>query len=398
MIVRKLRPDEKLKAEILQATAFNYSYDAAEHRGELLDTEAWGAFWDDGETLASMMYPITYESRFGDAYIPVLGIGGVATHPQYRRAGGIRAIFRQLFSASAERGWAASYLYPFSFAYYRKFGYERVLSRKEIRIGCEVLSRIPRNTSAVLYEDPEQLPVLLDVYHRYARQMQIIFRRSTERSSGAYSANPHKSLKYTYIWRDAEQQAQAYANCRIRDGWLCVEELCYTSPESLLGILGFLRMYEGQVDGFHFTNLPEDTPLDFLMDNYCDVEYSLHSFAMGRVLLPEILFAAHTYPDAVSGAFRILVTEPDVSSGAAGVYDICYTGGKGSVHRLPMNSADSADIVCSVDALSRIMLGGAALTPEAARYIPGIEIRNREGAAAFCRAFPHRSVCLYTSF
>lgn len=397
MIVRQLRPDEKKKADILQATAFNFSYDAAAHEGELLDAEAWGAFLDDGETLASMMYPITYESRFGDTYLPALGIGGVATHPQYRRTGGIRAIFRRLFEMAPERGWVSSYLYPFSYDYYRQFGYERVLCRREMRFECGVLGHIPRNTNAVLYEDPAQLPVLLDVYHRYAEQFQIMFRRSADRSAREYSADPHKSLRYTYIWNDATGKGQAYASCLIRDGWLRVSELCYTSPESLFGILGFLRTFEGQVEGFDFTRLPEDTPLDHWIGNYCDVEYSRSSYAMGRVLLPETLLAAHTYPCGISGSFCVCVTEPETSSGAAGVYAVSYAQGKGSVRRLS-GGVENADIVCSVSAFSRVLLGGTAITPDTAAYVPGIEVRNPEGAAVFCRAFPHRAAFLHTDF
>ena len=60
--------------------------------------------------------------------------------------------------------------------------------------------------------------------------------------------------------------------------------------------------------------------------------------------------------------------------------------------------AENADIVCSVSALSRILLGGTAITPDTAAYVPGIEVRNLEGAAAFCRAFPHRAAFLHTDF
>ena len=57
------------------------------------------------------------------------GIGGVATLPQYRRRGGIRACFREALPDMYGSGYDFSYLYPFSTAYYRKFGYENCVQK-----------------------------------------------------------------------------------------------------------------------------------------------------------------------------------------------------------------------------------------------------------------------------
>lgn len=398
MIVRQLRPDENIKCNMLQSTAFNYSYNAEEHKEDKLSEEAWGAFLDDGETLMSVMCTITYRSRFGGCYLPALGIGGVATYPQYRRSGGIRAIFRKVFSMAPERGWAISYLYPFSFDYYRQFGYERVLRRKEMKFDCSMLERIPRNTNAVLYENTAQQGILLDIYRRFSAQMNLIFDRPDDgRVYREYSADPHKSLRYTYIWSDDAGHPESYATCSIRNEYLCISELCYTSPEALYGILGFLRMYDGQVKGYHFTDLPENTPLEYLMGNYWNVDYTLDSFAMGRVLLPETLFRTYDYPDG-DGAFTIAVCDDAAPHLCRGTYAVSFSGGHGSCEKISAQTEPEADLVLNTPVLSRLLLGSETLTTASARYVPGVEIRCDERAGAFFRAFTRRSGHIYTRF
>ena len=397
MIVRQLREDEYCKAKILSCTSFNYSFDAEEHKEEKLTSEAWGAFLDDGETLTSMIYPNTYMSRYGNTYLPCLGIGGVATLPQYRRSGGIRAIFNKFFEMAPERGWALSLLYPFSYDYYRQFGYERVLRRKYIDVDCSVLSHIPRNTNAVLYTDKEsQLPILLDVYERFSESLQLIFKRPAGESySSRYSDNPHKSQSYTYIWQDDCGKAQAYAVCSIRDSKLVVKELCYTSVEALRGMIGFLRMYDGQVHGYRFEWEPEITPLELLMTNYWEVQVELRSSAMGRVLLTDTLLKAYDYP-TFPGSFTLAVD--DVLTCSRGTFRVSYGGGKSDVVKLSDNPLPDADLTAQMPALSRLMLCSETLDVQNAAYQPGLTVRNPEGAQAFFNAFRTRPLNLYTSF
>jgi len=397
MIIRQLREDEYCKSQILFSTAFNYPFDAQAHKEDKLTTETWGAFLDDGETLTSMIYPNTYSCRYGNTYLPCLAIGGVATLPQYRRSGGIRAIFEKLFDMAPERGWALSMLYPFSYDYYRKYGYERVLRRKNLEVSCDVLSHIPRNTNAELYTDQKsQLPILLDVYERFSQNFQLIFKRPAGDSySPYYSDNPHKSQSYTYIWKDSDGKAQAYAVCSIRDSKLTVRELCYTSAEALYGMIGFLRMYEGQVHGYRFEGEAECTPLELLMTDYWNVKVELSSSAMGRVILTETLLKSYDYPD-FAGTFTLAVDDKLPCS--RGTFRVTYGGGTSDVQKLSDDPMGDADLIAEMPALSRLMLCTETLDLQRAPYLPGLTVNHPTGAQAFFHAFRNRPRNLYTGF
>lgn len=389
MIIRRLREDENGKLDAVQSLAFSFSYDMEESDGHGLNSEVYGAFLDDGETLTATIFTPEYDSLYCGKPFKSVGIGGVASVPEYRRMGAVRAIFNEIFRMAPERGWAMSFLYPFSYNYYRQYGYERVMKRMRIKVPANVLAKFPRNTDAKMYIKNGPVPEsdLLAVYNAYAANYDCMFYRSSAR---AYSAKPHKSQNLTYVWYDGETPA-ALATFRCQDGVMKIRELCYTSPDALRGILGFLRMFEGQVSEYKFEELPPDSELELLLGEYVDMEYSLDNGAMGRVLLPQLLLENSIYPEEF-GHFRLQIDDP--LSYNRGVYAVEYVRGEAQVIRMPFDSA--YDLSLNVPALSRILLGGERFDARRAAYMDGVKINGN--ADDFFRAFGGRPNNLLEKF
>ena len=139
MIVRKIRPEEFKRCQQLCALAFEYAMpDPALSAEALLDKvrsqprsmqdvhwdSQWAAFGDDDRTMLATMTVVPWTTRFDGHAVPMGGIGGVASLPQYRRTGAIRGCFGAALRDMYDGGTLLSYLYPFSTAFYRRFGYE----------------------------------------------------------------------------------------------------------------------------------------------------------------------------------------------------------------------------------------------------------------------------------
>lgn len=389
MIIRRLREDENRKLDAIQSLAFSFSCDLEKADEGGLEDEVYGAFLDDGETLTATIFTPEFESFYDGKVFKSVGIGGVASVPEYRRLGAIRVIFDEIFRLAPERGWVTSFLYPFSFAYYRQFGYERVMKRMRVKVPASCLAKFPRNTSAKMYikDGPVKREELLAVYNVYAANYDCMFRRLR---THAYSEQPHKSQKLTYLWYDGETPA-ALATFRCKDGVMTVSELCYASPDALRGILGFLRMFEGQVGEYCFEELPPDSELDFLFGEYVDAEYSLYNGAMGRVLLPQALLENTVYPHEY-GHFRLQLD--DTIAYNRGVYAVEYGHGDVQVMKLPFDTP--YDLSVNAPALSRIMLGNERFDARRAAYLDGVKLCGK--AEDFFRAFPGRSNNLLEKF
>ena len=123
MIVRKITKAEEARADELFAIAFEQALDrtktpAPEESGRAVQ---WAAFGPDGQMMSTLCVT-GFTVNFDGGSYRMGGVGGVATLPQYRRQGGIRACFQAALPDLYQEGFCFSYLYPFSTAYYRRSG------------------------------------------------------------------------------------------------------------------------------------------------------------------------------------------------------------------------------------------------------------------------------------
>lgn len=128
MIVRKTALEEARRVNELFAICFEMPYTNCPADPEKDDATHWAAFDEDGEMMSTFTVS-DFTVQFDGSPCKMGGIGGVATLPQYRRRGGIRACFQRALPDMYGSGYDFSYLYPFSTAYYRKFGYENCVQK-----------------------------------------------------------------------------------------------------------------------------------------------------------------------------------------------------------------------------------------------------------------------------
>ncbi|MEA4824883.1 MAG: GNAT family N-acetyltransferase [Clostridiaceae bacterium] len=382
--IRVIRPDEALELARLRSAAFAFPTDPENPRPVLY--ECLGAY-EDGKLCASLAIR-PYEGNWCGTYLPILGVGGVMTLPLARRSGLIRRLFAELDRLAAERGWAYGLLYPFSYSYYRQFGYERVAPRVELTIPFEKLDCAPRNADAVLY-DGSQSDALLALYHRYADAHNLMTRRPT---ASAYAAEPERNLRYTYLHR-AGSDFDAYVTVQYdRDSdAVTVQELVYTTPESLYGILGVLRLFEGQRRAVRFASLPVTSPVIRVAGHYTHTARGWGNGAMGRVLDTQTLLEHNRYPDA-PGCFTLTVH--DTLPSCAGTFAVEYAAGHAEVRRTEL----PADIETDAPNLSRILLSGLGYGAQEIAFLPNTAVHTAARAEDFARAFPRRMTDLLDHF
>ncbi|PKM62736.1 MAG: hypothetical protein CVU97_03765 [Firmicutes bacterium HGW-Firmicutes-21] len=351
MIIRQLRNNEKHKRDMLFSASFNMRADITQSEKEemnLVDEVFIGAFLDDGETLMGQVAVITYKSMYYGNILTAAGIAGVSTLPEYRRFGCIRQIFGYIFDSGKKHGWDTSFLYPFSYRYYRKFGYERVLQHKTLKVPFTALTAIPRNDKAVLYKSKEQLPELLGLYNSFAKEYNVCFYRD----NGKYFCDtPYKTGKYTYIWYNGDKPS-SYATLTAEGNTLNISELVWLDRDAILGIIGFLRMYEGQYESLNFTTLDKNNPLDLLLDIDRSSSYGLYDGIMGRAIDIKKLLSLYPFPNE-AGSLVIEVTG-DFIVDNNGFYHIKYGGGAASLTR---KKQAKSDITLSICSLSKLLFG-----------------------------------------
>lgn len=119
--IRNARPDEVEEALALQRAAFDLSDpDPTPHLGRSRDLRVVVA---DGR-IVSCLTLAHAELCMRGARIPMGAVRHVATHPDEQNKGYASALMRDSLRWMRRQGLVTSVLFPFSFRYYRKLGYE----------------------------------------------------------------------------------------------------------------------------------------------------------------------------------------------------------------------------------------------------------------------------------
>jgi len=178
------------------------------------------------------------------AKVPMGGIGQVATLAEERNKGYASALMRHALRELHRRGLCTSALFPFSFSYYRKFGYELGGNH------CQFWSR-PSNIPAFgerqhcrSANGDGDLVLIGQLYERHSQIRSCALVRSPERWAKLLNGNGKKAVLYDrgdargYLVYSDEID---YHGARV----LRVQELVSTDPESARGLVGYLASFEG---------------------------------------------------------------------------------------------------------------------------------------------------------
>ena len=134
MKVKRLEGSDRFEAYKLAAFCFHKRLDDIESEREKRESETfedWGAFDDDGSLMARI-FNRPYDFYLDGIPVKTGGIGAVATFPEYRESGAVRAIFREILPSAYKNGEVLSALFPFSHKFYRKFGYDYKNGKAEL--------------------------------------------------------------------------------------------------------------------------------------------------------------------------------------------------------------------------------------------------------------------------
>ena len=359
-------------------------------------TERWGFMTADGDVKSAGSFS-TVETRFCDKWVRTLRVGGVATDPEYRRGGYVRAMIEKSLREARERGWVVALLHPFSFNYYRKFGYERVADHLIVDLPIEKLGLYPRCPDFVRVRTQAQQRDVMRVYDAFSAGRNVLTRRL---DAEAYPLSANIGAGVTYLHHNEGGEPDAYLKLSISkemdvnhlcNGVLRVQELAYTDKAALIAALGFLRMFDGEVDSVHFDNIAMAPEVDWVLKHYVHARYRLLPDIMARILDAEALLRANRYPES-AGCFTLRVT--DEYHVASGAWRVTYAHAQAQIERLDDSAA--CDLTMDVRPLAMLLYGALTVDAHSIAYLDGVTVNG--SAEDFLRAFPKRPCGMFEHF
>lgn len=297
MIVRKIKPEELKRTNELFAIAFESELDNSksaelvyqeaisnpDSRDNIYCMERWAAFEDDDKTMISNFIATPFTVQFDGHLCKMAGIGGVATLPQYRRMGGIRECFRASLPDMYKNDITFSYLYPFSTAYYRKFGYEMCCERFSYQIRLSSIRPFSLEGNCYLVEN--ESPALDDirqVYSVWQEKYNMMTVNEDYEFAWIKNSNPVKDQRFTYVYKSKDKIAKGYMTFFKEDSTngrnLKCSRFFFTDMEGFHGLLNLA--YTCSSDHQYITfELPTDLDITLVLPEWsmgagqCDKVY-----------------------------------------------------------------------------------------------------------------------------
>ncbi len=248
MEVRLLKENEQIRAAEIAVISFHMRVENLESvendwgQGTYLH---WGAFDDDG-TLMAHMLDNQYESWLDGTLVRNGGIGAVSTLPEYRTDGAVREIFRKLIPAAYADGEVISTLYPFSHAFYRKFGYETVCWKNVYEFSPAVLRGYVFGGKVRQWKTGDPVSEWTKLYNAFASSFNLAISRDDARMGKHLEGVFYKDRKFGYmLWEDGRPAAYLIFQDIRHDpqAILEVQDLAWDGPAGFRAILGFLSRF-----------------------------------------------------------------------------------------------------------------------------------------------------------
>ena len=391
MEVRRITPEERFEANLISTIAFHMRMEDPDKAREesLKDTkEDWGAFTDGGK-IAARIINHRFETWLDGQLIQNGGIGAVSTLPEYRNTGAIRQIFSRLLPEAYRNGEIISTLYPFSHAFYRKFGYETVRWRNNYEFPPDVLSGYRFGGTAELWKPGDPAGEYTELYNRFASGFNLAMRRNDEMMlrdhlKGEY----YKDRKFAYLLRENGTPVAYLIFQDIRHdpaAILSVEDLAWTGRDGLNAVLGFLGRYTadyGTIRMFLPASLELlsviQSPRAYDISQTADQSYMIRAVNVQRLL--EIIRKPEgcRFVIQVSGDRQI----PENN----GVWSVSGN------HAVP--GGEAPDLAVSIQAFSQLAAGCVSLSE--ALYRPDVTLSGNE--AVLKRVFVRKPIIVEDHF
>ncbi len=348
---------------------------------------------EDGREM-SHAYIGTRMTRYLDKWVPAMTVGGVGTAPQYRRGGCVRKMLEDVLPRAREYGWYFSMMHPFSFSYYRQFGYERISDKVIADMPMTALDFVPRYPDLVPLGEAENPEDIIRVFDAFSVNRNLTFSRASV-------GNFQKEHCETYLDYNENGICEGYVTVEVDNYYdginrmvsvnLIVHEIVYLNKAALLRLLGFLRMYEGELKTVHFRDIGMTPEVDLCFKHFMDTRYDIRPDIGVRILDTAAMLCANVYP-ASRGVFTLRVE--DTLDSVRGTYRVEYEGGTCAVETL--SDTAMADLTVTPTALAKFLFGTHAFSADNAAYLDGVKLDG--DASDFFRAFPKRVNGLYEHF
>jgi len=336
MTVRPITPEELTDSRKINTIAFvvrrEKDKEEAFCQKEMARTRA---SFDEQGKMTSNVQLFHYNIRFDGKILGMGGVGGVASLPESRGQGNIRALMAYILREMYDNGTALSTLFPFSHVFYRQFGYEHTCFIRELTLPLSELKPLHARGTLRQFMPQDDFKPLNDIYNTFTKNANLSVLREDDHWKGWLNRDPYETRWYTYVWYDSTGRARAYAITRPeeepgKERALFLEDVACADSEALEGLFSKLRVLDAQYQDLRW-RVPDWIHPTLLFTEPYRAEQSVEARAMARVVNVRAVLEAMRHPDA-PGSYTIRVFDPYLPENE-GIWHVRFGHGQARAER-----------------------------------------------------------------
>ncbi|WMJ23242.1 GNAT family N-acetyltransferase [Paludicola sp. MB14-C6] len=385
MVVRKIKEDELKRTSELFCIAFEFDMDNVKSPSEVYEEaisnpksrwdlywqEKWGAF-DHSNNMMAFVSAQPYTVQFDDNIVKMTGIGAVSTLPQYRRNGCIRKCFETALNDMYENDFTFSYLYPFSSAYYRKFGYELCNEVIQYSINLKSIQRFPEADGQVyLVEHGSYLEDIKKVYNDFAKGYNLMCKREDIDYTAIKESNPAKDKHYIYVYKDKNGVAKgvmSFTKEKVNDHFnMQCRNFYFSDMDGFKGLMNHCLAFTAYYEHVVF-KLPLDINITSYIPEWALYSYKRENYLNGMVRVVNVKKALEIAKYQGSGSLVMKISDNQIKQNDH-IFEVVFVNGEATSVEVVEKPFD---IAFSINDFSRLLIG--THNPTELKYIDQVQI------------------------
>lgn len=354
------RMNEEQVEEMFQLAVYAFNSESTEKRKERFKKivkHSWnyGFFYEDN--LASQIISTPFTVAFHGVNYQMAGIGCVSSYPEYRGKGGISAIMKQLLAELAENKVELSYLAPFSYPFYRKYGFE------------QLFEQINYTIKAANWPNVKSQPGLMKrVNYEEAKDVcQMIYSVSSNHQRGGvirepwwwdYTVGMNQEYQFA-LYEDELGKAQGYLIYQSSAESFVIKEWGFLTNQAFQSIIRFIGSHNGSSREFRLETGFDGKNLSYLIPSPL-IEMEITPFMMARIVDLNNFLDKYPFTPGIKEVYYLKV-EDEYGPWNNGIWKLEVNETGESIvtkfDQVPEEIRDEALIVSSIQALTQLFMG-----------------------------------------
>lgn len=308
-----------------------------------------------GQKLVSGLYNLPFTINFHGVDYKMNGIGDVMSAPEASGIGGAGSLLQASLEEMLEKGVTLAYLSPFSYAYYRRYGYEQVFNHMVYQISND---KLPACHPSVRSGDVERLtwseglPIIQPLYEAQADNMAGGLRRPDWWWH-------YLQLKRNWdiaVYRSANGKPEGYLAYERNGSTLLVKEVITQTAAAYQHLLEFVAATRNTFRTIAFDD-PDPRYRGDLLPEPAYLKAETRPYMMARIVDLSDFLTRYPYQIQELPPVTFSITDTNLAANQ-GTWRLSVHEGRGTITKI----ADTLTSPMTIQALTKAAFGATTLS------------------------------------